>query len=86
MGPTDPPYAKTIDRLQHDWRDYRRCLRTPEQAAFDALFQKARAHAHASSHANRVNDFEPFLLSILLENETELQRLRAAAAREGGAP
>lgn len=77
MGRTEPTFRNLLDRLEVEWRDYRRGLTGEEQRAFDALFQKARAHASASGNAARVDPMEPVLLSMLLEHELELRRLRA---------
>lgn len=84
MGRTEPTFRLVLERLQAEWSDYRRGLRGAEQDAFDALFQKARAHASASSHAARVDPFEAVLLSMLLEHEMELRVLRAQLAAMRG--
>lgn len=80
MGRTEPTFRLVLERLESEWRDYRRGLTAREQEAFDALFQKARAHASASSNVNRVDPFESALLSMLLEHEMELRALRAQVA------
>lgn len=82
MGRTEPTFRNLLDRVEHDWRDYRRGLRAHEQDAFDALWQKARAHASASSNAGRIDPLEAVVFSILLEHELELARLRRADGRE----
>lgn len=86
MGRTEPTFRNLLDRLQGEWNDYRRGLNPREQRAFDALFQKARAHASASGNVCRVDPLESVFLSMLLEHEMELQTLRAALALRGGAP
>lgn len=86
MGRTEPTFRLLLDRLESEWRDYRRGLNAREQDAFDALFQKARAHASASSNVCRVDPLESVLLSMLLEHEMELRVLRerlAAAEAKG---
>lgn len=77
MGRTEPTFRWLLDRLELEWRDYRRGLTMEEQRAFDALFQKARAHASASSNAGRTEPMEAVLLSMLLEHELEIRALRA---------
>ncbi|HVL49280.1 MAG TPA: hypothetical protein VM889_12035 [Candidatus Thermoplasmatota archaeon] len=81
MGRTEPTFRLVLDSVEHEWRDYRRGLTAEEQRAFDALFQKARAHASASSNVARINPLEAVLVSILLEHEKEIARLRRALAR-----
>jgi hypothetical protein len=76
MGRTEPTFRHLLDREEVSWRDYRRGLTAREQEAFDALFQKARAHASASANVARLNPLEAILLSMLLEHEAELQDLR----------
>lgn len=80
MGRTEPTFRLLLDRLESEWRDYRRGLNAREQDAFDSLFQKARAHASASSNVCRVDPLESVLLSILLEHEMELRELRTRVA------
>ena len=84
MGRTEPTFRNLLDRIEHEWRDYRRGLSSEEQRCFDALFQKARAHASASSNAGRVDPMESVFLSILLEQEIEIRRLRQAIQARGG--
>lgn len=81
MGRTEPTFRNLLDRIEHDWRDYRRGLSPEEQACFDALFQKARAHASASMNVARVDPMESVLLSMLLEHERELRALRKEIKR-----
>lgn len=80
MGRTEPTFRHLLDRLEHEWRDYRRGLTLDEQAAFDALFQRARLHASASSNAGRADPMESVFLSILLEHEMRLKAL----SKQGG--
>ena len=80
MGRTEPTFRLVLERLEAEWRDYRRGLNPREQDAFDALFQKARAHASASSNVGRVDPLEAVLLSMLLEHEMELRMLRTQLA------
>lgn len=81
MGRTEPTFRLVLDRLEAEWRDYRRGLSPREQDAFDALFQKARAHASASSNVGRVDPLESVLLSMLLEHEMEVRDLRVRVLR-----
>lgn len=80
MGRTEPTFRHLLDRLEHEWRDYRRGLTLDEQAAFDALFQRARAHASASSNVARADPMESVFLSMLLEHEMRLRIL----SKQGG--
>lgn len=86
MGRTLPTFRHVLDREETEWRDYRRGLNAREQEAFDALWQKARAHASASGNAARLTPLEAVLLSILLEHELELRALRERVAKEAAEP
>lgn len=81
MGRTEPTFRWLLDRLETEWRDYRRGLTMEAQRAFDSLFQKARAHASASSNAGRTEPMESVFLSMLLEHELEIRALRAEVKR-----
>ena len=76
MGRTLPTSRHILDSLEFEWREYRRCLGTQEQALFDALWQKARAHASAMANQSPLDPMQAVLLSILLEQEREIAFLR----------
>ncbi len=79
MGRTQPTFRNLLDRLASEWSDYRRGLTAREREAFDALWQKARAHASSSSNVNRLHPMEAVFMSILLEHEMALRRSRDAS-------
>lgn len=83
MGRTQPTFRRLLDRLEADWDDYRRGLSYRGAEAYDALWQKARAHASASTNAARVQPMEAVLMSILLEHEREIRELRRRLDEEG---
>lgn len=86
MGRTLPTSRNVLDALEFEWRDYRRCLRADEQARFDALWQKARAHASAMANQAPLDPMHAVLLSILLELQREVDELRRVARAAGSAP
>jgi hypothetical protein len=51
-------------------------LRKEDQQVFDQLFEKARLHVDAGSNAARPWPFETILVSMLLEQEKEMDKLR----------
>jgi len=77
MGRTTPTYRDALSSLEDEYAPYRRALRRQHRPAFDALFEKARAHADAAGHVNATDPRVPFLLSIALAQERELRELRA---------
>ena len=55
---------------------FRRTLRKEDQQVFDRLFEKARFHVEAGSKASRPWPFETILISILVEQEKEIEEVR----------
>jgi hypothetical protein len=51
-------------------------LRKEDQQVFDQLFEKAKFHVEAGGNAARPWPFETILISILLEQEKEMDELR----------
>ena len=76
MGRTLPTSRHLLDRLEFEWRDYRRGLTGQEQKRFDALWQKARAHASAMANQAPLDPMQAALLSMLLEMQAEIDALR----------
>lgn len=76
MGRTLPTSRRILDALEFEWRDYRRGLTGAEQARFDALWQKARAHASAMANQSTLDPMHAALLGMLLEMQKEIDRLR----------
>lgn len=76
MGRTVPTYRLALERMAQQWNDFRRALRKDDREAFEALMKSARMHASASTYAISVDPSESAFLSMLLEHEKELMRLR----------
>ena len=77
MGRTVPTYRMTLGSIVQSWADYRRALPKDDRDAFDAMTNRARMHASASTYAAFSDPVEGALLSILLEQEKEIRRLKA---------
>lgn len=76
MGRTLPTSRRILDALEFEWRDYRRGLSAAEQARFDALWQKARAHASAMANQAALDPMQAALLGMLIEMQREIDQLR----------
>ncbi|MGE4274650.1 MAG: hypothetical protein AB7E27_01150 [Candidatus Methanomethylophilaceae archaeon] len=76
MGRTIPTYRQLMEMTIADWEGFRRALGVEDRMAFDALIHKAREHACSGSNAAVCDPSESLLLSMLLEHEKELRRLR----------
>lgn len=78
MGRTVPTYRLALERMAQQWSDFRRALRRGDREAFDSLVKHARMHSSAATYAINVDPSESAFLSMLLEHEKELTRLRRA--------
>jgi hypothetical protein len=56
---------------------FRRALRKEDQQGLDQLFEKARLHVEAGNSASIPWPFETILISILVEQEKEMVKLRS---------
>ena len=52
-------------------------MRREDQQVLDQLFEKARLHVEAGANASTMWPFETILISMLLEQEKELEGLRS---------
>ena len=75
MGRTIPTYRQVLDILRYEWTTYRRALRMEDRERFDRLMGYARAHADAGSQSARPDAFEPVVISILLEQQKQIDSL-----------
>lgn len=77
MGRTLPTFNTYLQQEIESWRPFRRALRAEQKEAFDRLFTRVRAHTAEATSAARAVPFDAMVMSILLEQELELERLRA---------
>ncbi len=82
MGRTVPTFRSELDILIAKWTSYRRALCSRDREAFDALMNKAWAHASASSYAAMEDPVEPVMLSMLVEMQKEIDNLKKRIADE----
>lgn len=75
MGRTNRTYRELVRTMEARWADFRRALRRDDQAAFDRLFEHARAHADAGGMQNHPSTEEAVLLSIVLAQQLRLDDL-----------
>lgn len=76
MGRTVQTYRNTLESLVLEWGDFRKALRKKDRESFDRLMEKARSHSSASGYALRLNPMESLFMSILLEQEKDIEDLR----------
>lgn len=80
MGRTLTTFTQLVQQEIASWQRYRRALRTEDQQALDELFAAARRHSAAGAYLARDTPFEVMLLSMVLEQQKQLQRLARAIA------
>jgi hypothetical protein len=81
MDWTDLPFNQILEQEIQEWRKFRWALRKEDQQVFDQLFEKARLHVEAGGNAARPWPFETILISMLLEQEKEMDELRGKIER-----
>ncbi len=77
MGKSTSTYRELLEHLESDWKEFRRPLRKDEKKAYDRLFNKAKKHVSAAQYQARPDPMESFFMSVLLEQQMEIQRLKA---------
>jgi hypothetical protein len=82
MGRTVPTFRNIIESFKLEWNDFKRALRKLDCEAFEELMNHARRHAAAGSNMSNPNPFEPIVISILVEHEKTLRKLREHVERE----
>jgi hypothetical protein len=76
VGRTVRSYRTVLEDMIDEWQGFRKALRKEDRAAFDRLMDRARMHASAASYDTRVDPVESLFMSILLEQEKEIDELR----------
>jgi hypothetical protein len=76
MGRTLPSITQEFLMEQEAFMRFRRALRHSDQIALDDLFVSAQKHLAAAAYAAHALPLETFMLSMLLEEHKEVQRLR----------
>jgi hypothetical protein len=76
VGRTVRSYRTVLEDMIDQWQGFRKALRKEDRAAFDRLMDRARTHASAASYDTRVDPVESLFMSILLEQEKEIEELR----------
>ncbi|MFP4038761.1 MAG: hypothetical protein ACLFTA_03185 [Candidatus Nanohaloarchaea archaeon] len=76
MGRTNQTYRNRLEKLKESFKPFRQALRREDRKHLDALWEKAFYHASASSYMNPRNPAETALISIQVEQEKEIHRLK----------
>lgn len=76
MGRTVPSFRMLLEEMIDEFSVFRRALHGEDKDAFDSLMNKARKHASSWMVAPTLDPMDAVFLSILVEQEKELNLLR----------
>ena len=76
LGRTVPTFRTEIERIVSRWEKFGSALRKEEKTYLERVIAKARHHSSASTYAALVNPVEGMMLSIMIEQEKELDLLK----------
>ncbi len=83
MGRTVPSFRMLLEGIVEELSAFRRALRGEDRNAFDSLMNKARGHASSCTVAPLLDPMEAVFLSILIEQQKEINSLRGMASANG---
>src|SRR5660397_17006 len=83
MGRTVPSFRMLLEGIIMELSVFRRALRGEDRNAFDNLMNKARQHASSCTVAPLLDPMDAVFLSILVEQQKEINSLRVALSAEG---
>jgi hypothetical protein len=83
MGRTVPSFRMLLEGIIMELSVFRRALRGEDRIAFDCLMNKAREHASSCTVAPLLDPMEAVFLSILIEQQKEINSLREALSTDG---
>ena len=78
MGRTVPSFRMLLEGIIEDLSVFKRALRSEDKLAFDGLMNKAREHASSCTVTPLLEPMDAVFLSILVEQEKEINSLRDA--------
>ena len=76
MGKTVESYRIAIEDEIHRWNGFAKALRKEEREAFDTLIDACRSYASAGSNSTQPLPFEPMIISMLVSQQIQLQKLQ----------
>ncbi len=82
MGRFFPSARQVVNASAEHLAKWRRALRKEDQEAFDELLRHFRSHAGAAGYSTLESPFENLVLSVLVEQQKQLRRLRKKLGEE----
>jgi hypothetical protein len=88
MGRTVETYRMALDDEIRRGSGFAKALRIEDREAFETLMDACRGYASAGSNAVQPILFEPMIMSMLLSQQIQLQRLQKEldALKHAGSP
>ncbi len=83
MGRTVPSFRMLLEGIVEELSAFRRALRGNDRAAFDSLMNMARQHASSCTVTPLFDPIDAVFLSILIEQQKEINALREALSTDG---
>lgn len=76
MGRTVPTFREILEKEKKKWREFKKSLKKSERKNFEKLLEDCELHVSASSQVKSPNPFREMILSILLEQEKEIESIK----------
>ena len=80
MGRTVPSFRMLLEEMIAELSVFRKALHGEDKDAFDDIMNKARTHASSCTVAPTLDPMDAVFLSILIEQQKEINLLREAKA------
>ena len=80
MGRTVPSFRMLLEEMIAELSVFRKALHGEDKDAFDDIMNKARKHASSCTVAPTLDPMDAVFLSILIEQQKEINLLREAKA------
>lgn len=77
MGKTIPSATGIVSLKQKEYSEFRKALRKEDKEVLDKLFAYAKFHSTAIGCSNQFFPMESIILSMLIEMQKEIDRLKA---------
>jgi len=76
MGRTNQTYRNRLENFKNKFKPFKKALRNDDKKFFESIWEKAFYHASASSYMNPRDPAAAAIVSIQVEQEKEIHRLK----------
>ncbi len=76
IGKSVPTYREELDKIISEWSKFKKALRKEERKYFMELMKNAKRHTSAAQYQANPDPMESLIISILLEHQKTLARLK----------